>query len=105
LRTFPVARAIGDIVASTAALETSVPLFQEIIAVDINDYFAKMDYNVDVEFLQDTADGQAAIHLEKTQSFKAMDISVFIGGGWSSQASASLSYVNDNNMLMISSSN
>ena len=95
---------MGNIVASTAALETSVPLFEDIITVDINDYFAKMDYDVDVEFLQDTADGQAAIHLEKTQSFKAMDVSIFIGGGWSSQASASLSYVNDNDMLMISSS-
>jgi len=95
---------IGDIVASTAALETSVPLFEDIIAVDINDYFGKMGYDVDVEFLQDTADGQAAIHLEKVQSFKAMDVSVFIGGGWSSQAQAALSYVNDNDMLMISSS-
>ena len=95
---------IGDIVASTAALETSVPLFEDIIAADINDYFGKMNYDVDVKFLQDTADGQAAIHLEKVQSFKAMDVTVFIGGGWSSQAQAALSYVNDNDMLMISSS-
>lgn len=95
---------IGDIVASTAALETSVPLFQDIIAVDVNDYFSKLGYDIDVEFLQDTADGQAAIHLEKVQSFKSMDISIFIGGGWSSQAQAALSYVNDNDMLMISSS-
>ena len=95
---------IGSVVASTAALETSVPLFEEIIAVDLNDYFAKMNYDADVEFLIDTADGQAAIHLEKVQSFKAMDVSCFIGGGWSSQAQAALSYVNDNDMLMISSS-
>ena len=95
---------IGDIVASTAALETSVPLFEDIIAADINDYFGKMNYDVDVKFLQDTADGQAAIHLEKVQSFKAMDVTTFIGGGWSSQAQAALSYVNDNDMLMISSS-
>jgi len=33
-----------------------------------------------------------------------MDINVFIGGGWSSQASAALSYCNDNDMLMWSSS-
>ena len=95
---------IGNIAASTAALETTVPLYDEIIAADINDYFGKMDYDVSVEFLTDTADGQAAIHLEKVQSFKAMDVSIFIGGGWSSQAQAALSYVNDNDMLMISSS-
>jgi branched-chain amino acid transport system substrate-binding protein len=95
---------VGNIIASTSALETGVPLFEEIIAVDINDYLSKLDYDVSVEFLQDTADGQAAIHLEKVQSFKAMDITIFIGGGWSSQAQAALSYVNDNDMLMISSS-
>ena len=95
---------IGNIASSTAGLETTVPLFEEIIAADINDYFKKMNYDVSVEFLTDTADGQAAIHLEKVQSFKAMDVTIFIGGGWSSQAQAALSYVNDNDMLMISSS-
>ena len=95
---------IGNIVASTAGLESAVPQYEEIIAGDINEYLAKLNYDIDLEFLIDTADGQAAIHLEKVQSFKSMDISVFIGGGWSSQAQAALSYVNDNDMLMISSS-
>ena len=95
---------IGQITASTAGLETSVPLFEDLIAVDINDFFSKMNYDVSVEFLQDTADGQAAVHLEKVQSFKSMDVSIFIGGGWSSQAQAALGYVNDNDMLMVSSS-
>jgi branched-chain amino acid transport system substrate-binding protein len=95
---------IGSVVASTAGLETAVPLYEDIIAADINDYLDKMDYDATVEFLIDTADGQAAIHLEKVQSFKAMDVTIFMGGGWSSQAQAALSYVNDNNMLMISSS-
>jgi ABC-type branched-subunit amino acid transport system substrate-binding protein len=95
---------IGNIVASTAGLETAVPQYEDIIAGDINEYFAKLNYDTELEFLIDTADGQAAIHLEKVQSFKSMDITIFIGGGWSSQAQAALSYVNDNDMLMISSS-
>jgi branched-chain amino acid transport system substrate-binding protein len=95
---------IGSVVASTAGLETAVPLYEDIIAADMNDYLDKMDYDASVEFLIDTADGQAAIHLEKVQSFKAMDVTIFMGGGWSSQAQAALSYVNDNDMLMISSS-
>jgi branched-chain amino acid transport system substrate-binding protein len=95
---------IGYISASTAGLETSVPLCQDIIAKDLNDYLAKMSYDSEVEFLIDTADGQAAIHLEKVQGYKSMDISIFLGGQWSSQAQASLGYVNDNDMLMISSS-
>jgi branched-chain amino acid transport system substrate-binding protein len=95
---------IGYISASTAGLETSQPLVNEIITGDINDYLDKMAYDTDVEFLVDTAHGQAAIHLEKVQSFKSMDVSIFLGGAWSSQAQSSLGYVNDNDMLMISSS-
>jgi branched-chain amino acid transport system substrate-binding protein len=95
---------IGYIAAQTSGLETSVPLCQDIIAADINDYFTKLSYDTDVEFLIDTADGQAAIHLEKVQGFKSMDVTIFLGGQWSSQAQASLGYVNDNDMLMISSS-
>jgi len=95
---------IGNIVSSTAGLETAVPQYEEIVAKDVNELLAKLNYDTELEFLIDTADGQAAIHLEKVQSFKAMDVSIFIGGGWSSQAQAALSYVNDNDMLMISSS-
>jgi branched-chain amino acid transport system substrate-binding protein len=95
---------MGYISASTAGLETSQPLAEDIITVDINDYLAKMGYDTDVELLVDTADGQAAIHLEKVQSFKSMDVEIFLGGQWSSQAQAALGYVNDNDMLMISSS-
>ncbi len=95
---------IGYIVSTTTALETGVPLVDEILVPDYNAYAAKLGYDVDFEYLIDNADGQAAIHLEKVQGFKSMDINVFIGGGWSSQAQAALSYVNDNDMLMWSSS-
>ena len=54
------------------------------------------------KFLIEDSQGQAAIHLDKVQSFKAMGINLIIGGRWSSQAAASLSYVNDNNMLLFS---
>jgi branched-chain amino acid transport system substrate-binding protein len=95
---------IGNIMASTAGLETGVPQYEDLVAPHINEYFEKLEYDTDVEFLIDTADGQAAVHLEKVQSFKSMDVTIFLGGGWSSQAQAALGYVNDNNMLMISSS-
>jgi branched-chain amino acid transport system substrate-binding protein len=95
---------IGYIASTTAALETTVPLVEDLIAAHINDYFGKLAYDTEVEFLIDTADGQAAIHLEKVQGFKSMDVEIFQGGAWSSQAQAALGYVNDNNMLMISSS-
>ena len=81
-----------------------MPLCNDIIAKDINDYLSKLTYDTEVKFLIDTADGQAAIHLEKVQGFKSMDVTIFLGGQWSSQVQASLGYVNDNNILMISSS-
>ena len=95
---------IGYISSTTTGLETTVPLVDEILVPDYNAYAAKLGYDVDFEYLIDNADGQAAIHLEKVQGFKSMDVNVFIGGGWSSQAQAALSYVNDNDMLMWSSS-
>jgi branched-chain amino acid transport system substrate-binding protein len=95
---------IGYISSTTSSLETSTPLVEDLIAVHIQDYLDKLAYDTEIEYLIDTADGQAAIHLEKVQSFKSLDVELFHGGFWSSQAQAALGYVNDNNMLMISSS-
>ena len=95
---------IGYISSTTTGIETAVPHVQQIMVQDYNAYAAKLGYNVEFQYLIDDATGQAAVHLEKVQGFKSMDINVFIGGGWSSMASAALSYVNDNDMLMWSSS-
>jgi branched-chain amino acid transport system substrate-binding protein len=45
-----------------------------------------------------------SIALEKTQSFKAMGVDLVLGHGWSGQCSSSLSYVNENDMILISGS-
>jgi branched-chain amino acid transport system substrate-binding protein len=95
---------LGYISSTTVGLETAVPLVEDIMAVDYNDYLDKLGMDTTVEFLIDDATGQAAVHLEKVQGYKSMDVNVFIGGGWSSQAQAALSYCNDNDMLMWSSS-
>jgi branched-chain amino acid transport system substrate-binding protein len=95
---------IGYISSTTTGLETATPHIEEIVAPDVNAYAAELGYDVEFEYLIDDATGQAAVHLEKVQGFKAMDVNVFIGGGWSSQASAALSYCNDNDMLMWSAS-
>jgi len=95
---------IGYISAQTSDLEQYVPLIQDIQTPDENAYAAKLGYDVSFEYLIDDATQQAAVHLEKVQGFKSMDISVFIGGLWSGQAQSALSYVNDNDMLMWSAS-
>jgi branched-chain amino acid transport system substrate-binding protein len=95
---------LGYISSTTVGLETTVPLVEEILTPDYNAYMEKLGMDTTLEFLIDDATGQAAVHLEKVQGYKSMDINVFIGGGWSSQAQAALSYCNDNDMLMWSSS-
>jgi branched-chain amino acid transport system substrate-binding protein len=95
---------LGYISSTTVGLETTVPLVEEILTPDYNAYMEKLGMDTTIEFLIDDATGQAAVHLEKVQGYKSMDINVFIGGGWSSQAQAALSYCNDNDMLMWSSS-
>ncbi|MBN2335016.1 ABC transporter substrate-binding protein [Candidatus Bathyarchaeota archaeon] len=94
----------GDLYASTGELETAVPLVNEIILPDINGFAEQLGYDVEFEGLIDEASGQAATHLEKIQAFKTMDVNLIIGGRWSSMAQASLSYVNQNNMLLFSPS-
>ena len=91
---------IGYISATTAGLETMMPLVKEIQEIDNNLYADLLGYDVEFEWLVDDATGQAAVHLEKVQGFKAMDVNVFIGATWSSMCQASLSYSNDNDMLM-----
>ncbi len=95
---------LGYISSTTVGLETTVPLVDEIMTPDYNAYLAKLGMDTTMEYLIDDATSQAAVHLEKVQGYKSMDINVFIGGGWSSQAQAALSYCNDNDMLMWSSS-
>ena len=95
---------IGYISSTTTGLETAVPHVQQMMVPDYNAYAAKLGYDVDFAYLIDDATSQGAVHLEKVQGFKSMGINIYIGGGWSSQASAALSYTNDNNMLMWSAS-
>jgi len=95
---------IGYISSTTVGLETATPLVEDIMAVDYNEYTELLGYDIEFEYLIDDATGQAAVHLEKVQGFKSMDVNLFIGGLWSSQAQAALSYCNDNDMLMWSTS-
>jgi branched-chain amino acid transport system substrate-binding protein len=95
---------IGNIGSGTTSLETGVPWAQEVIEPALADYVEELGYDVTYTLLNDQAESQAAVHLEKVQSFKAMDVKIIHGGGWSSMAQAALSYVNENNVLLWSSS-
>jgi len=69
---------------------------------DINDYMERYNYSYRFEFLIENAEGQVDVHLEKVQEFKSMGVNLIIGGASSSQAQGSLSYVNQNDMLLLS---
>jgi branched-chain amino acid transport system substrate-binding protein len=95
---------IANLMSGTSALETGVPWAEEVNTPAMNTYAENLGYDVTYTILNDQADSQAAVHLEKVQSFKAMDIGLIKGGGWSSMAQSALSYVNENNVLLWSSS-
>ena len=61
---------LGFISSTTTGLEQAVPRVQQINTVDVNEYAAKLGYDVEFEYLIDDATGQAAVHLEKVQGFK-----------------------------------
>jgi len=95
---------IGTTASSTEGLETTVPLYDDIISPDINDYWDMLGLDVSLRILIEDNQASESIALEKTQSFKAMGVNIVLGHGWSGQCSASLSYVNENDMILISSS-
>ena len=95
---------IANIISEDPALEWNEPFTTEIIVPDLNEYAELLGYDVEFKILVDSAQGQGAIHLEKVQSFKAMDVNLVIGGRWSSQAAGCLSYINENNILLWSPS-
>jgi branched-chain amino acid transport system substrate-binding protein len=90
--------------SSTTGLETTQPLVEEIIQEDLNEYAELLGLDIDIDLLVEDNQGTASIALEKTQTFKAMGINIIQGHGWSSQCQASLSFANENDVIMVSSS-
>ena len=100
---------IGVISSTTAGLDTLVPLYEEIIEPDINEYCSRLPTlrfvpQLRFEFVLSDAEGSADMHLQRVQEFHNEGVDMIIGGSWSSHAYASLDYVNENDMLLFSPS-
>jgi len=96
---------LGYIASDTTALETGKPHHEQIITPDLNAWAKAIGWGgVQFVYLSDDAQGQSNTHLEKVQGYKSEGITILEGGGWSSEAQSSLSYVNSNDMLMWSTS-
>jgi len=93
---------IGCIVAD--GLEPKQTFFTEVVEKDINDYMDNLGLDVTFEFVFKDAMGIEANHKTMVEELAAEDITIFIGGSWSGMAQASLSYVDTNDMLMVSDS-
>lgn len=85
-------------------LEPKQRYYKELIEKDINNYVKELGIDVYFEFILKDAMGSDSTHLNKVQELDSEDIKLFIGGSWSDMAQASLDYVNNNNMLMVSDS-
>jgi len=94
----------GVTASNTIGLETTQPLVEDIIEPDLNDYVDLLGLDITIDLLVEDNQGTASIALEKTQTYKAMGINIVQGHGWSSQCGSALSYVNENDMIMISAS-
>ncbi|MCK4820244.1 ABC transporter substrate-binding protein, partial [bacterium] len=90
----------GYMCSNDGMLEFMTPFILEMVEKDINEYAEKMNYDISFKYLVETSSGQAALHLEKVQAFKSMDINIVVNSGSSGQVTATLPYVDDNNMLL-----
>lgn len=76
----------------------------ELAEEKINEYSDQQEHGIQFDFVTFNAYGSAALHLEYVQMFDSIGINLIHGGAWSSQAGASLNYINENDMLLLSPS-
>jgi len=100
--TLPHVIQIGITASSTQGLGALVPFVDELLEPDVAAYVSQRGYDITFDFVVADNQGSAATTLENTQTFRAMDIDLIIGHDWSSHCSVSLSYVNENDMLLFS---
>jgi branched-chain amino acid transport system substrate-binding protein len=100
---------IGVVLPSEEDFEHYLPVFEEIIEPDINEYVRKLPRmrfkpDLEFEFLLEHGHSDPGIHLEKVQYFASIGVDLIIGGFWSSQAEYAMDYANEHQMLLISPS-
>jgi branched-chain amino acid transport system substrate-binding protein len=95
---------IGYIAPETGTYTATKVFIEKVIQPDLNAYASSLGSGVSFEFIIENAEGKAVTHLELVKNLHNSGVDVFIGGGWTSQGTGSLNYVNANKMLMVSPS-
>lgn len=95
---------IGYIATTTTSLLTARKHIENIIEPDLNEYAEDLGSDYRFEFVIEDAMGQARVHLERVSDLHNQGVDLIIGGGCKSQASASLSYIENHDLLLFSHS-
>jgi branched-chain amino acid transport system substrate-binding protein len=104
----PVAKAettvkLGKIASDSDSVWTN-SVAAQLAVDDINAYMVSNGIPYQFTYEVKDAHGDAATHLAMVQEFDSEGVKFIDGGGWSSQATSSLQYCNDNGILLLSPS-
>jgi len=94
---------IGITSSSSDDYENTLAL-AELAEEDINQYCEAQGSKFRFRFHLKDNKGSGEVALTNTMEFDEMGINLIVGHGWSGQCQASLDYVNENNMLLLSPS-
>ena len=99
----PTVYRIGVVSPSTSMYD-SVKTLVGFAEEDINSYYKVQGRDVAIVFEMRDAEGNSVTHLDMVREFRDNGINVVIGGAWSSQANTTLSYANENGVILVSPS-
>jgi len=92
---------IGYLYSNTGHIDSSGPA-ANIAIEEVNEYVEALGLDVTFELVEECAEGQATIALEKFQSLVARGVKVVAGFNWSSQCKAVKDYADENNIVVFS---
>jgi branched-chain amino acid transport system substrate-binding protein len=92
------------VISPSASMYDSVKTLVGFAEEDINSYYRGQGMDVEIVFEMRDADGNSVTHLDMVREFKDNGVNIIIGGAWSSQASTTLSYANENGVVLVSPS-
>ena len=91
------------VLISHSADPTSLIEMVDFIESDINEYMSVNGYDYVFDFITRDNEGEAATALDNVEYFRGQGIDLIVELGDESQAQTVISYVNDNEMLLVSS--
>ena len=92
---------IGFIYASTGHVDTTAPAVN-IAVEEVNEYVKSLGLDLEFELVEECAESQATIALEKFQSMVARGVKVTGGSNWSSQCKAMKDYADEHHVVVFS---